>query len=124
MRLSKEDGDKIESESITNQRNLLNRYAEDIGIQIKKEYVDDGYSGANFNRPAFKKMLEDIKNKRINTIIVKDLSRFARESINASEYIEKIFPKYNIRFIAVLDNVDTYLEKLANELIEFKLYNN
>ena len=124
MRLSKEDGDKIESESITNQRNLLNRYAEDIGIQIKKEYIDDGYSGTNFNRPAFKEMLEDIKNKRINTIIVKDLSRFARESINASEYIEKIFPKYNIRFIAVLDNVDTYLEKLANELIEFKLYNN
>ena len=78
MRLSKEDGDKIESESITNQRNLLNRYAEDIGIQIKKEYIDDGYSGTNFNRPAFKEMLEDIKNKRINTIIVKDLSRFAR----------------------------------------------
>lgn len=124
MRLSKEDGDKIESESITNQRKLLTRYAEDIGIQIKKEYVDDGYSGANFNRPAFKKMLEDVKNKRIDTIIVKDLSRFARESVNASEYIEKIFPEYNIRFIAVLDNVDTYLEKLANELVEFKLYNN
>lgn len=124
MRLSKEDGDKIESESITNQRKLLTRYAEDIGIQIKKEYVDDGYSGANFNRPAFKKMLEDVKNKRIDTIIVKDLSRFARESVNASEYIEKMFPENNIRFIAILDNVDTYLEKLANELIEFKLYNN
>lgn len=124
MRLSKEDGDKIESESISNQRKLLIRYAEDIDIQIRKEYVDDGYSGTNFNRPAFKEMLKDVKNKKIDTIIVKDLSRFARESINASEYIEKIFPECNVRFIAVLDNVDTYLDKLANELIEFKLYNN
>ncbi len=124
MRLSKEDGDKLESESITNQRKLLIRYAEDIGIQIKKEYIDDGYSGTNFDRPAFKEMIEDVRNGRIDTIIVKDLSRFARESVFASEYIEKIFPEYNIRFIAVLDNVDTYLEKLANELVEFKLYNN
>ncbi len=124
MRLSKEDGDKIESESITNQRKLLTRYAEDIGVKIKKEYIDDGYSGTNFNRPAFKQMIEDIKNKVIDTVIVKDLSRFARESINGADYIEKIFPEYDIRFIAVLDNVDTYLDKLANELLEFKLYNN
>ena len=124
MRLSKDDGDKVESESITNQRNLLKKYANDIGVKIKKEYVDDGYSGTNFNRPKFQEMIVDVKLGKIDTIIVKDLSRFARESINASEYIEKFFPEHNVRFIAVLDNVDTYLDNLANILIEFKLYNN
>lgn len=124
MRLSKDDGDKIESESISNQRNLLERYASDLGIKINKEYVDDGYSGTNFNRPKFKEMISDVKLKKIDTIIVKDLSRFARESVEATEYIEKFFPEHNIRFIAVLDNIDTYLDSLANVLIEFKLYNN
>lgn len=124
MRLSKDDGDKIESESISNQRKLLERYASDLGIKINKEYVDDGYSGTNFNRPKFKEMISDVKLKKIDTIIVKDLSRFARESVEASEYIEKFFPEHNIRFIAVLDNIDTYLDSLANVLIEFKLYNN
>lgn len=124
MRLSKDDGDKAESESISNQRKLLKRYAEDIGIKINKEYVDDGYSGTNFNRPKFKEMISDVKLKKIDTIIVKDLSRFARESVEASEYIEKFFPEHDVRFIAVLDNIDTYLDSLANVLIEFKLYNN
>lgn len=124
MRLSKDDGDKLESESITNQRKLLERYADDVGIKINKEYIDDGFSGTNFNRPKFKEMINDVILGKIDTIIVKDLSRFARESIDASEYIEKFFPEHNVRFIAVLDNVDTYLENLANILIEFKLYNN
>lgn len=124
MRLSKDDGDKEESESITNQRKLINRYAEGMQINIFKEYVDDGYSGSNFDRPAFRKMLNDIENGIIDSIIVKDLSRFARESIRASEYIEKYFPTHNIRFISILDDIDTYLDNLSNEFIEFKLFSN
>ncbi len=124
MRLSKDDGDKIESESISNQRNLIYRYAEELKIHIIKEYVDDGYSGTNFNRPYFKEMINDIECGIIDSILVKDLSRFARETIDASDYIEKYFPEHNIRFIAILDNIDTYLDKLANELIGFKLYSN
>ena len=124
MRLSKDDGDKLESESISNQRNLIYRYAKDLNIIIVKEYIDDGYTGTNFDRPGFKEMIKDIECGIIDSILVKDLSRFARESIDSSNYIERYFPENNIRFIAILDNIDTYLDKMANQLVEFKLYNN
>ena len=113
LRLSESDGDlgvdgKNESNSIENQRLLLNQY-----IKAQKwedevlEYVDDGYSGTNFNRPSFKRMIEDAKTGQISTIIVKDLSRLGRDYITAGDYIEQIFPLLKIRFIAINNGFDS-----------------
>ena len=110
LRLSKDDGEegKRESNSITNQRNLLRAYAKDrLDLKIVDEYIDDGYSGATFVRPSFIKMMEDVNSGKINCIIVKDLSRFGRDYIESGKYIQKIFPAKNIRFIAVNDNYDS-----------------
>lgn len=112
-RLSKEDGDlavsgKTESNSISNQRSLIENYiSEQDDIVLTKEYVDDGYSGANFDRPHFQMMLEDIKQGMIDCVIVKDLSRFGREYIDSGMYIERLFPALGVRFIAINDHVDT-----------------
>ena len=107
-RLSKEDGDKAESDSIVNQKALVREFLKvHSDIQIYKERVDDGYTGVNFERPSFQAMLEDIKSGRVNCVIVKDLSRFGRNYIEAGRYIEKIFPYLGVRFIAINDNIDT-----------------
>lgn len=108
FRLSREDGDKAESDSIVNQRALVKEFLKTHpDIQIYHERVDDGFSGVNFERPAFKEMLEDIKSGRVNCVIVKDLSRFGRDYIEAGRYIEKIFPYLGVRFIAINDSIDT-----------------
>ena len=109
LRLSKDDGIHSESNSITNQRELIQSYAEKNEIEIVKEYTDDGYSGTNYDRPALKNMLEEIdKNDRaFDIIIVKDLSRFGRDYIGAGKYIQKIFPQFHIRFISINDNYDS-----------------
>ena len=107
LRLSKEDGEKIESNSISNQREIINSYARKNQIPIVKEYVDDGYSGANFDRPNFKEMIKAAYDRKFNTIIVKDLSRFGRDYIEAGKYIQRIFPENGIRFISVNDNYDS-----------------
>lgn len=115
LRLSKEDGDfssnfgkKTESDSITNQRELIGNYMKgQPGLELVEEFCDDGYTGTNFNRPDFMRMMEAIKNKKINCVIVKDLSRFGREYIEAGNYIEKIFPQLGIRFIAINDHYDS-----------------
>lgn len=108
FRLSKEDGDKAESDSIVNQRALVKEFLKTHpDIQIYKERVDDGFSGVSFERPAFREMLEDIKSGKVNCVIVKDLSRFGRDYIEAGRYIEKIFPYLGVRFIAINDNIDT-----------------
>lgn len=108
VRLSTEDGDKEESNSIGNQIVLLKNYVEKSEDLILEDiYIDDGYTGTNFERPGFQRMLEDIKNKRINCIIVKDLSRFGRDYITTGMYLERYFPSQNIRFIALTDNVDS-----------------
>ncbi|MEG1559225.1 MAG: recombinase family protein [Bacilli bacterium] len=123
MRLSREDGDNLESESITNQREVLqvflNRNEEEL--LLFGEYVDDGYSGSNFERPAWKRLLIDISNKKINTIVTKDLSRMGRDYISMGEYIEKIFPERGIRFIALNDDIDTLYETPGKEFLMFKL---
>ena len=107
-RLSKEDGDKAESDSIVNQKALVREFLKmHPDIQIYEERVDDGYTGVNFERPSFQAMLEDIKSGKINCVIVKDLSRFGRNYIEAGRYIEKIFPYLGVRFIAINDNIDT-----------------
>lgn len=111
LRLSKEDGDMVdESNSITNQRYILRRFVEQrpefSGYDIK-EYVDDGFSGKNFERPGIQDLLEDVKSGRVYGIIVKDFSRFGRNHIEVGNYIEKIFPLLDIRFIAVNNSFDS-----------------
>lgn len=111
IRLSKEDGDREESESVVNQRKILKAYAKENKYKIYDEYVDDGYTGTNFNRPNFKRMIKDIENKKINMVITKSLSRFGRDYIETGRYIETFFPENEIRYIAILDDVDTFLDK-------------
>ena len=106
-RLSQEDERSGESLSIENQKLIVEKFARDNGFEIVDEYVDDGYSGTNFNRPGVQRMLEDAKSGRINAIIVKDMSRFGRNYIEVGQYTDYIFPTYNIRFIAVSDNHDS-----------------
>ncbi len=111
LRLSREDGDKTESDSIANQRLLIENYLSDKpSLQFFREYVDDGYTGSNFERPGFIKMMEDIKRQKVNCIIVKDLSRFGRNYIEVGRYIEKKFPAMGIRFIAINDQYDNAKE--------------
>ena len=108
LRLSSDDGDKAESNSIGNQRSIVKQYINSNKLSSSiKYYIDDGYSGTTFDRPDFKKMVDDIKDNKINCIIVKDLSRLGRNYIEVGNYIEQIFPSYNIRFIAINDNIDT-----------------
>ena len=111
IRLSKEDGDREESESVVNQRKILKAYAKENKYKIYDEYVDDGYTGTNFNRPDFKRMIKDIENKKINMVITKSLSRLGRDYIETGKYIETFFPENEIRYIAILDDVDTFLDK-------------
>ncbi len=96
-----------ESMSISNQRDLLTDYAAERGWQVEDIYIDDGVSGTTFDRPSFKRMMADIKKKRINLVIVKDLSRFGRNYVKVGEYTDFVFPKYNVRFISVSENIDT-----------------
>lgn len=108
MRLSREDGDKVESDSIQNQRALIKEsIKKKQNIKLIDEYVDDGYSGTNFERPAFKKLIEDIGKGKIDCIIVKDLSRLGRNYIETGRYLEKVFPVLGVRFIAITDNYDS-----------------
>ncbi len=111
IRLSKEDGDKEESESITNQRKLLREYAKENKYNVYDEYVDDGYTGTNFDRPDFIRLIGDIEAGKVNMVITKDLSRLGRDYIETGRYIETYFPENQIRYIAVLDDVDTFLDK-------------
>lgn len=108
IRLSVEDGDKEESNSVKNQRMLLNDFLNDNpDIELYDCYIDDGFSGTDFARPGFEKLLEDLYSKKFNTVIVKDLSRLGRNYIEVGNYIEKIFPLFNIRFIAINDQIDS-----------------
>ena len=108
VRLSKDDERAGESLSIENQKLILTKYVTEQGWNIVDTYVDDGYSGTNFNRPGVTRLLDDAKTGKINLIIVKDLSRFGRNYVQVGQYIDYIFPTYNIRFIALNDNVDTF----------------
>ena len=120
IRLSREDGDKQESESIGNQRKILQRYIKENSLTLIKEYIDDGVSGTTFNRPGFNELLQDIENKSINMVITKDLSRLGRDYIKTGEYIENYFPEKNIRYVAILDGIDTYIDSTNNDITPFK----
>ena len=116
IRLSQEDGDKEESNSVTNQRELINSYiSEDKELNVYDYYIDDGWSGTNFDRPDFKRLIADVENNVINTIIVKDLSRFGRNYIEVGNV-------NNIRFIAINDCIDSYKdpESINSIIVPFK----
>ena len=100
-RLSRDDGMEGDSNSVANQKKLLQKYAKENDFANTKFYVDDGYTGTNFNRPGFQKMLNDIEENKIDCIITKDLSRFGRDHIDTGYYLERYFPSNGIRYIAI-----------------------
>ena len=122
IRLSQEDKDKkyeSDSESVINQKELLKSYVKNNNFNLSGEYVDDGYSGTNFDRPGFQKMLDDIKKKKINCVIVKDLSRFGRDHVMTGYYIETFFPENSIRFISILESYDSFKNQASNDSSTF-----
>lgn len=106
-RLSRDDERQGESVSIENQKLLLRRYCDRQGWTVAGEYVDDGWSGTNFDRPAFRRLLEDVEQKKVDLVLVKDLSRLGRDYIEVGKYTDCMFPYYGCRFVAVNDGVDT-----------------
>ena len=117
IRLSYTDDRSSESDSVTNQRKLIENFIErNPDIEIISEKIDDGYSGIIFDRPAFKEMMQDITDGKINCVIVKDLSRLGREYIETGRYLRRVFPAYGVRFIAITDNIDTAHENSGDDL--------
>ncbi len=124
IRLSVQDGDKVESNSIVNQKELLDMFIEkDKELIFYNYYIDDGFSGTNFERPGFKKMIEDINLGLVNTVVVKDLSRLGRNYIEVGKYIQNIFVQKNVRFISACDNIDSFSNPKSIEDINFPLKN-
>lgn len=109
-RLSREDGDSVESSSIKSQKEILSEYAKNNGWNIYETYIDDGFSGGNFNRPGFKRLLDDIESGKIDILLTKDLSRLGRNYIQTGFYTEEYFPEHKVRYIAVNDNYDSTIE--------------
>lgn len=107
LRLSNEEAQGGESSSITNQRMIVQNYCKQNNITLVREFVDDGYSGGNFNRPGFKEMLKQLEQGKANLVITKDLSRLGRDMREASYYAEQFFPEHGIQYIAIADNFDT-----------------
>lgn len=122
IRLSQEDRDKkyeSDSESVRNQRDILMNYVDTNGFTFTEEYVDDGYSGTNFDRPAFQKMIKDIGNKKINLVIVKDLSRLGRDHVNTGYFMESFFPENRVRFISIMESYDSAKVQASNDSSTF-----
>ena len=117
LRLSRDDDNAGESNSIATQRMMLRRYAEQNSLYVVDEYIDDGYSGTNFDRPSFQRMISDIEDGKINCVVTKDLSRLGRNYIMTGQYTEIYFPSKGVRYIAINDNVDTINGE--NELAPF-----
>ena len=120
IRLSREDDEGVVSESIVNQKSLLLQYVKENNLSVYDIYIDDGYSGTNYDRPAFKRLISDIELGKITIVITKDMSRLGRDYITTGELIEKYFPIHNIRYIAVTDNIDTFLDIPSNDIAPFK----
>ncbi len=118
-RLSQEDENKGDSNSIQNQRAILEKYAKDNGFENIQIFIDDGYSGVSFNRPDFQRLLEMMEQGKVATLITKDLSRLGRNYIEVGNYTEMLFPRWNVRYIAVNDNYDSLYSE-GNEFAPFK----
>lgn len=120
LRISLEDGDKQESNSIDNQRKLIYEYLHKNNFVNIVEFIDDGATGTNFNRKGFKDLLKNIENGNINTVITKDVSRMGRNYVKTGYYIEDYFVNKGVRYISILDDIDTYNEVIGNELLPFR----
>lgn len=115
--LSYTDDKMSESDSVGNQRKLIENFvSQNADIEVIEEKIDDGYSGIIFDRPAFKEMMQDVTDGKINCVIVKDLSRLGREYIETGRYLRRIFPAYGVRFIAINNNIDTARENCGDDL--------
>ena len=122
--LSSDDGDKLESNSITNQKDMITRHLSTLSnVKIYNYYIDDGYTGTDVNRPGYQKMLEDMRDRYINTIIVKYLSRIGRNYIGVGNFIDEIIPLYKLRFISINDKIDSYLNPESMNTLEIPFKN-
>lgn len=120
IRLSKEDESEGPSQSVTNQRSLLEEFTKKQRLQVYDTYIDDGWSGTNFDRPGFRRMVADIEAKKVNMVITKDLSRLGRDYIMTGHYMERYFPEHRVRYISLLDGIDTGVESSANDITPFR----
>ena len=120
IRLSREDETDGPSESVSNQRAMLEDFARQRGVPVAGLYVDDGWSGTSFDRPEFRRMLRDIEAGRVNMVITKDLSRLGRDYIMTGHYMERYFPEHRVRYISLLDGIDTGVDSSANEITPFR----
>ncbi len=120
IRLSREDESDGPSESVSNQRAMLEEFARKNGLTVCGEYIDDGCSGTTFDRPAFQRLLRDIEGKQVNLVLTKDLSRLGRDYILTGYYMERWFPEHRVRYISLLDGVDTGEERSANDITPFR----
>ena len=120
IRLSKEDESEGPSESVTNQKSLLEDFVKKNRLSVYDTYIDDGWSGTNFDRPDFQRMIGDIEAKKVNMVITKDLSRLGRDYIMTGHYMERYFPEKRVRYISLLDGIDTGVESSANDITPFR----
>ena len=120
IRLSKEDENEGPSESVTNQKSLLNEFVQQHRLSVYDTYIDDGWSGTNYDRPGFQRMIGDIEAKKVNMVITKDLSRLGRDYIMTGHYMERYFPEKRVRYISLLDGIDTGVDSTANDITPFR----
>lgn len=120
IRLSKEDESEGPSQSVTNQKSLLEEFVRQHKLSVYDLYIDDGFSGTNFDRPDFQRMIADIEAKKVNMVITKDLSRLGRDYIMTGHYMERYFPEKQVRYISLLDGIDTGVESTANDITPFR----
>ena len=120
IRLSKEDEREGPSQSVTNQESLLREFVKQHRLSVYDTYVDDGWSGTNFDRPGFQRMIADIEAKKVNMVITKDLSRLGRDYILTGHYMERYFPEHRVRYISLLDGIDTGVDSTANDITPFR----
>ncbi|WP_455724537.1 recombinase family protein [Dysosmobacter welbionis] len=120
IRLSKEDESEGPSQSVQNQESLLREFVQQHRLSVHDTYIDDGWSGTSFDRPAFQRMITDIEEKKVNMVITKDLSRLGRDYILTGHYMERYFPEHRVRYISLLDGIDTGVDSTANDITPFR----
>ena len=120
IRLSKEDENEGPSESVNNQRSMLEEFVKQHRLSVFDTYVDDGWSGTNYDRPDFQRLIADIEAKKVNMVITKDLSRLGRDYILTGHYMERYFPEHRVRYISLLDGIDTGVDSTANDITPFR----
>ena len=120
IRLSKEDESEGPSQSVQNQESLLREFVQQYHLNVYDTYIDDGWSGTSFDRPGFQRMISDIEARRVNMVVTKDLSRLGRDYILTGHYMERYFPEHRVRYISLLDGIDTGVDSTANDITPFR----